>query len=208
MTRTSTKEEERPSEPVFSLGHSNHPLETFLGLLKQHRIELLVDVRSSPYSGYAPHFNHDPLRDALRAEGLRYLFLGDALGGQPGEERFYDAAGHVCYDRLAQAPPFQAGIERVIDLAAGCRLALLCGEEDPTDCHRRLLVGRVLGQRGLAVAHIRGDGRIQSEAEVARECRFRKTKGQMTLFELEDPEQWKSTRSVSPKPARASSSDD
>jgi hypothetical protein len=81
----------------------------------------------------------------------------------------------------------------------------MCGEEDPTNCHRRLLVGRVLRDRGVEVMHIRGDGRVQSEEEVAVEEDFRKTRGQLTLFDLEEPDAWKSTRSVLPRRAPPSS---
>ena len=96
--------------------------------------------------------------------------------------------------------------KRLFEAIGNRRAALLCGEEDPTDCHRRRLIGRVLGERGVGVLHIRGDGRVQTEEEVTREERFRKTKGQLTLFDLEEAEPWRSTRSVSPRRPRPNSS--
>ncbi|HUT94740.1 MAG TPA: DUF488 domain-containing protein, partial [Thermoguttaceae bacterium] len=185
----------------------NHPLETFLALVEQHRIGLMVDVRSSPYSGYAPDFNREAIRSSLQSRGVDYLFLGDLLGGKPEGEDLYDHEGHVLYDRLARSSPFTRGLERLLEAVGNRRAALLCGEEDPTDCHRRRLIGRVLGERGAGVLHIRGDGRVQTEEEVAREERFRKTRGQLTLFDLEEAEPWKSTRSVSPRRPRPSSSE-
>jgi len=192
---------------IFTIGHSNHDLETFLALVEQHRIGLIVDVRSSPYSGYASHFNREAIRGSLQSRGVDYSFLGDLLGGQPEAADLYDPEGHVLYDRLARSSPFQRGLERLFEAVADRRAALLCGEEDPTGCHRRRLIGRVLGERGVGLLHIRGDGRLQTEEEVAREERFRKTRGQLTLFDLEEAEPWRSTRSVSPRRPRPSSSE-
>jgi len=191
---------------VFTVGHSNRPLEAFLDLLARQQIDLLVDVRSSPYSEYAGQFNRDVIQAALRSRLIRYLFLGDVLGGRPQQEEFYDERGFVLYDRVAQSPAFLAGIDRLLGQLPTCRAVLLCGEEDPTHCHRRLLVGRVLQGLGVKLFHLRGDGRVQSEDQVAREEEFRKTKGQKTLFDIEEPEPWRSTRSVSPRKAQPTSS--
>jgi uncharacterized protein (DUF488 family) len=192
---------------IFTIGHSNHPPEAFLALVEQHQIRLVVDVRSSPYSRYATEFNREAVRSHLRSRGIEYCFLGDLLGGQPDDEQFYDDEGHVRYDRLAESSPFQRGIERVLTGIESHRAALMCGEEDPTDCHRRRLIGRVLAERGICVVHVRGDGRAKTEEELAAEERFRKTKGQRTLFDLEEAGPWRSTRSVSPRKGQPNSSE-
>jgi len=191
---------------IWTIGHSNHPLDTFLDLLATHRIEVLVDVRSSPYSRYASHFNKGAIEGALLRRTIKYLFLGDCLGGRAEGEQFYDEQGHVLYDRVADSPAFRGGIDRLLQGAAKFRIALMCGEEDPAECHRRLLVGRVLAGRGVEVTHIRGDGRLQSETQLADEEEFRKTGGQLTLFDLQETDQWKSTQSVLPKRPPESSS--
>lgn len=191
---------------VFTIGHSNLALELFLDLVCSHKIEVLADVRSSPYSQYAPQFNREPLGEALRGRGTDYLFVGDALGGRPPGDEYYDDRGRVLYDRVAASPAFQAGVDRVASVFRRRRGAVMCSEEDPSECHRRLLVGRVLAERGFAVFHVRGDGRVEEEVQLARAERQRKTGGQKTLFDLEDPPPWKSTRSVSPKRAQPSSS--
>jgi uncharacterized protein (DUF488 family) len=181
-----------PSPPlsVWTIGHSNQSLEAFFGLLDQQRIEVVVDVRSSPYSGYTTQFNREPLQAALQNRGTKYLYLGDVLGGRPEGAEFYDDQQHVQYDLLARSPAFQQGIQRLVGGLVAYRVALLCGEEDPTECHRRLLLGRVLTDRGVRVLHIRGDGRTQSEEELAAEERFRETKGQLSLFEVEEHRAW------------------
>jgi uncharacterized protein (DUF488 family) len=191
---------------VWTIGHSNHPWEAFLALLRQHGIAVLVDARSSPYARYASQFNQDQIAAALQGGAIKYLYLGNLLGGRVEGRQFYDEQGHVLYDRVARSPGFQQGISRLLECAAERPTAVMCGEEDPTDCHRRLLVGRVLRGRGVRVIHIRGDGRAESEEEVAEAAEFAKTRGQMTLFDLEETDEWKSTRSVLPKDPPANSS--
>ena len=195
-----------PATTIWTIGHSNHPLATFLDLLTRRRMEVLVDVRSSPYSRYASQFNREAIYPALQERGIQYLYLGDLLGGRTEDERFYDDHGRVLYGALAESSGFRQGIERLLERLAHARTAILCGEEDPTDCHRRLLVGRVLQDRGVRVIHLRGDGSEQTEAELAAEEKFRKTKGQLNLFETEEPGEWKSTQSVLPRKAPPSSS--
>jgi uncharacterized protein (DUF488 family) len=184
---------------LWTIGHSNHSIEAFLDLLTQNGIEVLADVRTSPYSRYAGQFNREAIRPALQARSIQYLYLGDLLGGRVEDERFLDGEGRVLYHRLAESPGFREGIERLLGGVGKYRAAILCGEEDPANCHRRLLVGRVMQEKGVSVMHIRGDGRVQPESDVAAEEQFRKTKGQKSLFEIEDPDEWKSTQSVSPK---------
>jgi len=180
---------------VYTVGHSNQSLDRFVELLRQHAVDVLVDVRSAPYSRYAPQFGHQMLSTRLPAAGIKYLFLGRELGGRPDEPAFYDPDGHVNYARLARAPRFLSGIERVLTGGRRFRVALMCSEEDPSICHRRLLVGRVLCERGAEVKHIRGDGRIESEADLRR---AETPPGGEQLSFLAEPEEatWRSIRSV------------
>jgi uncharacterized protein (DUF488 family) len=190
----------RPDGAVaFTVGHSNVGLDQFLGLLRQHSVGVLVDVRSEPYSKYVPHFNGQALKPAVTAVGIKYLYLGDVLGGRPREPQYYDADGHVRYDLLAASPDFIEGIDRLLRGIREHRVALMCNEEDPAECHRRLLVGRVLAEHGVTVMHIRGDGRLQPEAELAADERKRSPEPLQQDFAFmakEEPE-WKSARSVS-----------
>ncbi|MGI6419323.1 MAG: DUF488 family protein [Thermoguttaceae bacterium] len=191
------REPEGSSRTLYTVGHSNHQLEDFFQLLRRFAIRLVVDVRSSPYARYAVQYNREILESHLRAEGFSYLFLGHVLGGRPDDARFYDAEGYVLYDRLAQWPPFQEALADVLARAARFRTVLLCGEEDPSECHRRRLIGRVAGSRGFQVVHLRGDGRAESESELAGAEAFQKTKGQLSLFDTEEEAPWRSTQSVS-----------
>lgn len=177
---------------IYTVGHSNHPIEKFLELLRSHDIEVLVDTRSSPYSRFAAQFNSDSLKASLVSTGMRYLYLGKELGGRPEGAEFYDSEGHALYDRMAASPPFLEAIARLTDGIAKHRIALLCSEENPASCHRRLLIGKVLAQRGIQSLHIRGDGRIQPEDELAREEQAQEDNVQPSLFEFEPAPEWKS----------------
>lgn len=191
---------------VFTVGHSNHSIETFVSLLKANRIEVLVDTRSKPYSKYAAQYNSDVLKSTLVSADIRYLFLGIELGGKPEGAEFYDQHGYVLYDKIAASPPFLKGLARVLDGAAKYRVALLCSEENPASCHRRLLIGKVLSERGVETLHIRGDGRLQSENELLRESPSSEENPQQDLFTFAPVPEWKSTQSALGKKQRNSSS--
>ena len=98
------------SPRVLTIGHSNHTVEHFLGLLKAHAVQVVVDARSQPYSKYATQFDHEALKLALQDAGIRYLYLGRELGGRPEGDEFYDGEGHVLYDRVAATSPFSRGV--------------------------------------------------------------------------------------------------
>lgn len=164
---------------IWTVGHSTHPAEALVSLLQRHRIEVLADVRSQPYSRHNPQFRRDNLRASLEEAQIRYVFLGAELGGRPPEPEFYDSRGHVRYDLVAATERFQAGLDRLVTGAARYRVAIMCSEEDPARCHRRLLVTRALTGRGADVRHIRGDGRVESEAELGTEPAH---PGQASLF--------------------------
>lgn len=192
---------------VYTVGHSNHALADFLALLKEAGAAVIADVRSRPFSGYAPWFNRAELKRALEAAGFEYRFLGESLGGTPDDEAFYDDEGYVRYDRIASTEGFQDGVGTLLSLSAERAVVVLCGEEDPAECHRRLLVGRVLRERGAALVHIRGDGRFQSEEDVRRaEEAHGAGARQPSLFAREEIREWKSTRSVSRESRPGSSS--
>ena len=130
-------------------------------LLTQHGVNEVVDVRSSPSSRYLPHFNYDVLNQILDDVGIDYVFLGGLLGGRPPGPSYYDADGRVLYDRVADTEFFDDGIGQVVRAADERRVALMCAEKDPLDCHRTLLLAQSLVKRGVAVGHILADGGVE-----------------------------------------------
>jgi uncharacterized protein (DUF488 family) len=139
---------------VFSIGHSNHDWSTFKRLLEIADIGAVADVRSSPASRL-PHFNRAALKDRLNATGIAYVFLGVELGGRPQGGCIPD------YELMGASPLFAEGIAQVEQIAPRTRLALMCSEHEPLTCHRCLLVGRRLVERGVTVAHILRGGTIE-----------------------------------------------
>jgi len=191
----------------YTIGHSSHSGERFRELLQQHRVEVVVDTRSAPYSRYTPQFDREALRELVVAAGIKYLFLGDVVGGRPRDESHYDEHGRARYGKVAETPDFLDGIARLEHGADEFRVALMCSEEDPAHCHRRLLIGRVLIERGAQVMHIRGDGEVQEETQVAASSGKALVEAQPALFAEMDEDKWRSTASVSPKNRQPSSSE-
>jgi len=185
---------------IYTIGHSNHSLETFLNLLKDLRIGVVVDIRSKPNSQIVPHFNRKLLENSLKMSGFKYLYFGKELGGKPNGKEYYDDNGYVLYSLIAKSPPFVEAIQRLLKGIREYRVVLLCGEENPSHCHRRLLVGRYLLEQGVNVEHIRGNGRVESEDELTNEEKIRyKNENQLMLFDKKETYEWKSTQSVLPK---------
>jgi uncharacterized protein (DUF488 family) len=141
---------------VFTIGHSTHSYEHFLSLLREHGINAIADVRTTPFSRHFPHFNGETLRSELKQDGISYVFLGKELGGRPSGRNLY-CDGVADYEKMARTETFATGIKRVIEGAKKFRVALMCSEHDPLDCHRCLLVGRALSGEGVKLIHVLGD---------------------------------------------------
>jgi uncharacterized protein (DUF488 family) len=160
---------------VWTVGHSTHTFERLLGLLRAPSITAVADVRTAPFSRHFPQFNKDALQAELRMAGIAYSFLGTELGGRPTGSQYY-CDGVADYERMARSPDFERGLQRILDGARKYRIALMCSEHDPLDCHRCLLVGRALTARGALVKHILADGAISDHREI--EERLLKSEGQ------------------------------
>ncbi len=153
---------------VYSVGHSNHELAPFLALLQQAGITAIADVRSSPFSRRLPHFNGPQLGPLLRQAGIEYVFLGDLLGGRPSDEEMYDEVegeAIVNYERTRATGAFARGLDRLQRGVENYVVAMMCGEEDPLDCHRGLMITPALKERGLEPFHLRRAG-VESTAEM------------------------------------------
>ena len=148
---------------VMTIGHSNHSLDEFIGLLTKHRVAALGDVRSAPYSRFAAHFDRKPLAVTVKRVGVRYVYLGRELGGRPADPSCY-VDGRVQYKRVIRTQAFRRGIARVVRGSAEHRVALLCAEKDPIDCHRALLLAPALISEGVEVVHILADGSLEPHA--------------------------------------------
>ena len=142
------------TQTVYTIGHSNGTTERLLGLLTQHGITAIADVRSRPYSRFNPQFNREELAGALKAAGIGYVFLGQELGARSDDPSCY-RDGRAQYVLMAQTPLFARGIERLLAGEAH-RAAILCAEKEPLTCHRSMLIGRYLHERNVRAPHSGG----------------------------------------------------
>lgn len=156
---------------IYTVGHSNLEAYDLVGLLRQHRIEVVVDVRSAPYSQYTPHFNREALSSMLQGAGIDYAYAGEYLGGRPKDATCYkngelpppkaDYLKLVDYAEVATRVWYKKGIARLIEMAGERRVAVMCSEEDPAECHRHHLITQTLLGRGVHVWHIRREGALE-----------------------------------------------
>jgi uncharacterized protein (DUF488 family) len=147
---------------LFTIGHSNHPFERFLGLLRRHGVEAVADVRSRPYSRFVPHFSKDRIERLLAENGMGYHYLGAELGGKPLSGA--TAASGMDYRSRVAAPGFRHGVESLLAVAREQRIAMMCRERDPLDCHRLHLICRYLGPMALEIRHILPGGELETQA--------------------------------------------
>lgn len=159
---------------IKTIGHSNHPIGRFVDLLKAGGVEVVVDVRSTPYSRRFPQFGRERLAQSLSAAGFLYRYEGAALGGKPK-----DGAG---YDDLAARPDFKEALARLIAGSADATLCLMCAERDPLDCHRTVLVSRRLAERGVEIEHLLADGKRKPHAMLEEELLAATGQGAPDLF--------------------------
>ena len=160
---------------IYTIGHSNMTSESFIEVLESFKISTVVDVRSLPYSRFVSHFNRENIREKLVENGVRYIFLGDYIGGKPADKKYYES-GEVNYTRVAQSDRYSKGINRIIELDTENDIVLMCSEEDPYRCHRHNLITQTLVKNGLEVIHIR------KKSKIDRITKLDKKNIQTTLF--------------------------
>ncbi len=152
---------------LFTIGYGARSIEEFLETLRHFDIAYVIDVRSKPYSRYKPDFSKDQLERHLQAVGIRYVFMGDTLGGRPNDRALYTDDDKVDYAKLRESKIFKEGIDRLKKAQSqGLRVTLLCSEGRPEQCHRSHLIGQTLTDIGIPVTHIDENGDSFSQAEV------------------------------------------
>ena len=157
---------------IFTIGYGNRDIDEFIALLQKYRIDLLVDVRSQPYSGYNKDFTKHHLTGLLQGAQINYRFMGQELGGRPTHEDCYsyspDRKQRLLDHKKCETKDFyKRGISQLKTwLAQGHRMALMCSELEPERCHRGYVVGSSLEKEPVAVLHIDGSGRLKPQAEI------------------------------------------
>ena len=146
----------------FTIGHGNNPIDLFIGSVRTAGIDTIIDVRSSPYSRFNPHFNRENLEKSLKERDIHYQFMGDLLGGRYTDPSRLFPDGTVDYRKVQDTELFKEGISRLLAIISGGKtIALMCAEKEPEQCHRFLLIAPILEEAGVRVVHVRGDGTFQ-----------------------------------------------
>lgn len=163
---------------IFSIGYGSNSQSTILEQLRLARVGYVIDVRSSPYSRFQPDFSREPLTASLNSNDMKYVFMGDLLGGRPKDDDCY-TDGHVDYTKTRSKDFFIRGIDRLkTAYGKGLNICMLCSEGHPSQCHRSKLIGEVLVDHGIGVTHILPNGSTKSQSEVISEL----TDGQSDMF--------------------------
>jgi hypothetical protein len=151
---------------LFSIGHSNHDWPRFVELLRAAGVTAVADVRSQPYSRWLPQYNRNELAQGLQVQDIVYGFLGNLLGGRPQREDVYTLDGQVDYERVRATAAFRRGLDQLVEALDQHKVAMLCAEEDPLDCHRGLMIAPALVEGGILPVHLRGDGAVETTANM------------------------------------------
>lgn len=168
-------------KPIYTIGHGNRKIEDFVELLRSFKILYLVDVRSQPYSKFSPQFNQNDLKFALEKSGIKYVFMGDSLGGRPADLSCYDDEGKVDYEKVKNKKFYTDGIERLkTAYNKDVNVVLMCSESKPTECHRSKLIGRTLTEEKIVLSHIDENDKVKDQLTVINE--LNKGKGDIDLF--------------------------
>ena len=154
------------SGTLYTIGYGNRDMDVLLAQLRHHGVQILVDVRSAPFSRHRPEFSKRPLKRAVRARGMRYWLRGKTLGGMPRDRSLYDG-NRLVVERMRARTDYRQDLRRLECAAAmGAVLCLLCSEEDPRRCHRWRILGADLARAGVEVRHLQADGGIKTQAEL------------------------------------------
>ncbi len=144
---------------VYTVGHSNRSLEAFISILKKYGIEVVIDVRRFPMSRKYPWFNREEMCKALANHGIKYIWLGDLLGG-------YRNGG---YEKYMETDDFRVGIKKLLDLIQKYTAAIVCCEKFWFRCHRRF-ISDILKGLSFNVIHIIDNDKVYTHK---RERKYR-----------------------------------
>lgn len=164
---------------IYSIGYSSYSIKSFVDILKRYKIEAIADVRSNPYSQFKPEFNKDNLEKTLKNYGIKYVFLGNEVGARVELPECYGNE-KVNYQLLGKHPLFHKGLQRIRNGMQKYRMALMCAEKDPINCHRAILICRHLKNQHIEIIHIVNGGNLEDHRETERRL--------MKFFKLDQPD--------------------
>ena len=174
---------------VYTIGHSRHKIDDFVELLLKNNINCVCDIRSTPFSKFAEQFNQENLKKSLQDNNIVYLYFGEEFGARRKEQDLI-TNGIVDFEKVSSSKKFLSGVKRLEKgIEKGYRIALMCAEKDPIDCHRTILVARNLALNGFQVKHILDNGSQIDQTEVDEQLlkKYFPKRNQVSLFEEDLP---------------------
>lgn len=149
---------------IYTIGHSNHDNIYFLELLKKFNINCVIDIRSVPFSKYVPHFNKNVIKKFLNIHGIYCVYMAKEFGAIREDTNLFHPGGYLDFEKVKNTKEFRDGLQRLSKgIEKGYRIALMCTEKDPLDCHRSIMIAPELVKEGFFVTHILPDGNIESQ---------------------------------------------
>lgn len=155
---------------IYTIGHSNHTIESFVNLLKEYDINCIVDVRSTPYSKFHSQFNRENIKSELKKNGIYYIFMGEELGARRSDRSLYTIKGYLDFEKTVKSSKFLKGISRIKEgLSKGFNIALMCTEKNPMECHRNIMIAKYFYDNGFVVKNILDNGEIVTQEEITKQ---------------------------------------
>ncbi|MDE2776006.1 MAG: DUF488 domain-containing protein [Chloroflexota bacterium] len=157
---------------IFTIGYGGRETDEFIALLNEYEIDTLVDVRSQPYSRFAPDFSKERLSAILSRNGIQYEFMGKSLGGRPADSHCYTYSPQrkkklLDAKKCESRDFYQRGISQLKRaLSIGRRIVIMCSELEPHECHRGYVLGKTLDSDEIAVTHIGRYGEPLSQSQI------------------------------------------
>lgn len=152
---------------IYTIGHSNYPVERLIDMLKHYNIDTVVDIRGTPYSKYNVQYNKETIEHTLKKEGFIYIYMATEFAAKRINKVSYNKEGYSNFEKVINEESFKNGIQRLKNgVLKGYKIVLLGAMQDPIRCHRSILVGRELIKYGFNVKHILDDYTLASQKDL------------------------------------------
>lgn len=170
---------------LFTIGYTTFQFDDFIDVLKHHEIDVVIDVRSLPYSKYHAQYNKEIIEGILKNNKIHYRNYSTEFGARQMERQYFSRDGYLDFELFTESKWFKYGFDKInTSLTKGFNIVLMCAEKDPAACHRAIMVSRVFHNNGKAVNHILADGNIENQNDVELRLldEYFPNRNQLTLF--------------------------
>lgn len=174
---------------LYTIGHSHHEPDYFLRLLRKYDINYVLDVRSTPYSKFAPQFNAETINAFLSKRNINYVQMGNFFGARPKDLELYTPEGYLDFNKTRNTVDFKKAVNNVLlGMNKGNNIALMCTEKNPIECHRTILVSKAFYDLNIPVKHILSNGTLRTQDSINEELldMYFPERNQLNLFNFQN----------------------